>query len=115
MSLQEIKLLLQKYQILPNKILGQNFMVDSSIYPKLSRYADLTEQDTVLDVGAGFGFLTRFLAAQCRKVIAVEKDPAVAEVLANQVKGLFNVEVVEGDVLRAEIPLFNKVISIPPY
>ncbi len=115
MSLQEVKVLLQKFQITPNKLLGQNFMVDSSLYPKLSRYAAITEQDTVLDVGAGFGFLARFLAAKCKKVIAVEKDPALAEALSDQVQGLYNVDVIEGDILKTEVPKFNKAISIPPY
>lgn len=115
MSLEKVEFLLQRYQITPNKFLGQNFMVDSSIYPKLSHYATLNEQDTVLDAGAGFGFLTIFLSEKCKWVIAVEKDPAVAEALTEQVRGIYNVEVLQGDILKAEVPAFNKTISIPPY
>jgi len=48
-------------------------------------------------------------------VVAVEKDPQVAEVLREQLKEVINVAIVEGDVLRVELPAFNKVISIPPY
>ncbi len=115
MSLQETKQLLREHRIAPNKLLGQNFMVNPSIFPRLSSYASLSETDTVLDVGAGFGFLTRFVSSKCKKIIAVEKDPHIAEVLREQTRGLTNVTVVEGDVLKMQIPFFNKVISIPPY
>ncbi len=90
-------------------------MIDASIFPKLSDYASLGKADVVLDAGAGFGFLTRFLANTCKAVIAVEKDPHVAEVLRAQLRGVANVAVVEGDVLEAALPEFNKVVSIPPY
>ncbi len=115
MSLSETKSLLRTHRILPNKLLGQNFMVDSSVFPKLTKYASLSNEDVVLDAGAGFGFLTRFLAGKCKHVIAVEKDPCVAEVLREQLTGLTNVAVIEGDVLRVDMPPFNKVVSIPPY
>ncbi len=115
MSLQETKSLLQKYRMVPNKLLGQNFMVDPSIFPKLINYASLSSCDVVLDVGAGFGFLTRFLANKCKQVIAVEKDPRVAQVLREQVKSIGNVTLIEGDVLKVDIPAFNKVVAIPPY
>jgi len=115
MSLQEVKLQLQKYHITPNKLLGQNFLVDDSLFPKLSNYAALNNNDIVLDAGAGFGFLARFIADKCQTVVAVEKDPQIAKVLHEQVKSLNNVVVVEGDVLRVEVPFFNKVISLPPY
>ena len=103
MSLEETKQLLRTYRITPNKLLGQNFMVEPSLYPKLCTYAALGGSDVVLDAGAGFGFLTRFLADKCKAVIAVEKDPQVAEVLREQVKGFGNVTVVEGDVLKADV------------
>jgi 16S rRNA (adenine1518-N6/adenine1519-N6)-dimethyltransferase len=115
MSLEETKQLLRTHRISPNKLLGQNFMVEPALYPKLCSYAVLDSSDVVLDAGAGFGFLTRFLADKCRAVVAVEKDPQVAEVLREQVRDFGNVTVVEGDVLRAELPEFNKVIAIPPY
>ena len=115
MNLEETKQLLRTHRISPNKLLGQNFMIESTLYPKLCNYAALSKADVVLDAGAGFGWLTRFLADKCRGVIAVEKDPQVAMVLREQVKVFNNVTVVEGDVLKAQLPSFNKAIAIPPY
>ena len=115
MTVSETKRLLRTFRIVPNRLLGQNFMVDPSIFPKLSGHASLSKTDVALDAGAGFGFLTRFLANKCKSVFAVEKDPRVAVVLREQLKGVVNVTVVEGDVLKAAVPSFNKVVSIPPY
>jgi 16S rRNA (adenine1518-N6/adenine1519-N6)-dimethyltransferase len=115
MSISETKRLLRERRIVPNRLLGQNFMIETSIFPLLSDYASLDKADVVLDAGAGFGFLTRFLANNCKAVIAVEKDPHVAEVLREQLRGAANVTVIEGDVLKAALPEFNKVVSIPPY
>ena len=115
MSLEETKQLLRTYRITPNKLLGQNFMVEPALYEKLCIYSGLNSSDLVLDAGAGFGFLSRFLAGKCKTVIAVEKDPLVAGVLREQVKTSGNVTVIEGDVLKTQLPSFNKVISAPPY
>jgi 16S rRNA (adenine1518-N6/adenine1519-N6)-dimethyltransferase len=115
MSLEETKQLLRTHRIFPNKLLGQNFMVEPMLYPKLCNYAALSKADVVLDVGAGFGWLACFLADKSKGVVAVEKDPQVAIILREQVKGLGNVIVVEGDVLKASLPTFNKIIAIPPY
>jgi 16S rRNA (adenine1518-N6/adenine1519-N6)-dimethyltransferase len=115
MSLSETKYLLRRHRIFPNRLLGQNFMVEASVFQKLSSYASLSNADVVLDVGAGFGFLTRFLANKCKSVLAVEKDPRIAEVLHEQLRGICNVSIIEGDVLKAPVPDFNKVVSIPPY
>ena len=115
MSISETKRLLRTFRITPNRLLGQNFMVEPSIFPKLSDYASLGKEDVVLDAGAGFGFFTRFLANKCKSVLAVEKDPRVAAVLREQLRGLANVTVIEGDVLKVAVPGFSKVVSIPPY
>ena len=90
-------------------------MIDSSLFPKLSGYASLNKTDVVLDAGAGFGFLTKFLAQICKKVVAVEKDTKIVEALKEQLKSLDNVSVVKGDLLKVDLPRFNKVVSIPPY
>jgi 16S rRNA (adenine1518-N6/adenine1519-N6)-dimethyltransferase len=115
MSVSETKRLLRTFRIVPNRLLGQNFMVEPSVFPKLGDYASLRKADVVLDAGAGFGFLTRFLANRCKAVLAVEKDPQVAEVLREQLRGIDNVTIVEGDVLKVALPEFDKVVSIPPY
>ncbi len=115
MSLEEIQRLLLVHHIRPNKLLGQNFMVEPSFYPKLCSYAVLSASDVVLDAGAGFGFLTRYLSDKCKGVVAVEKDPQLAVVLREEFKDTGNVTVVEGDVLKAQLPPFNKAIAIPPY
>jgi 16S rRNA (adenine1518-N6/adenine1519-N6)-dimethyltransferase len=115
MSIEETKYLLRTHRIAPNRHLGQNFLAEPSVYEKLCSYASLTRSDVVLDVGAGFGFLSRFLANKCKTVIAIEKDPQVADVLLEQVKDIVNITVVEGDVLKTALPKFNKVIAAPPY
>jgi len=115
MSHEEIKQLLLANRISPNKLLGQNFMVDPVFYSKLSSYAGLNALDVVLDIGAGFGFLTRYLSDRCRGVVAVEKDPRLAVFLRQQFRTFETVTLVEGDVLKTELPYFNKVIAIPPY
>jgi len=115
MNLSETKQLLRTFRIVPNRVLGQNFMVEPSLFSKLTEYAALGQSDVVLDAGAGFGFLTRYMVDKCKAVVAVEKDPRVAAVLRSQVTNYANVTVVEGDVLKAELPAFNKVVSIPPY
>jgi 16S rRNA (adenine1518-N6/adenine1519-N6)-dimethyltransferase len=115
MSLEQIQHLLKTHNISPNKLLGQNFMVEPTFYHKLCTYADLRGSDVVLDAGAGFGLLTRYLSERCKGVVAVEKDPQIAYFLCNEFKGSSNVTVIEGDVLKAQLPPFNKVIAAPPY
>jgi len=109
-----MKSLLQQYGISPRR-LGQNFLVEPSVFELMADYASLASNDVVLDVGGGLGFLTRFLAKRCRHVLTVEMDCRVAEALRNQLRDHKNVEVIEGNVLEVRIPYFNKAVSVPPY
>ena len=108
------KHLLRLYGVSPKKRLGQNFAVNSDMLQRLVSHASLTEDDTVLEVGPGFGFLTQFISSKCKKVIAVEVDPQLASFLRKQ-HNMKNVELIEGDILKVSLPLFNKVVSAPPY
>jgi 16S rRNA (adenine1518-N6/adenine1519-N6)-dimethyltransferase len=90
-------------------------MIEPSIHRLMVSYASLSQNDTVLDIGAGLGFLTRFMAGKCKTVLAVEADAQVAKILFEQLADTPNVKVVEGDVLKVDIPSFNKIVSTPPY
>ena len=111
----ETRSLLRQYQIRPMKRLGQNFAIDSALLHSMIAYANLNKSDVVLEIGAGFGFLTRLLSFRCRKVFAVEVDHKLAYVLRKQFCNLLNVELIEGDVLTTDTPSFDKVVSTPPY
>jgi 16S rRNA (adenine1518-N6/adenine1519-N6)-dimethyltransferase len=113
--LENAKSLLRSHRIHPKKLLGQNFMIESSIFPCMALFASLNKNDTVLDVGAGLGFLTRFMAGKCGTVLAVEADVELTKILREQLADVPNAKVIEGDVLEKRIPTFNKVVSIPPY
>ncbi|MDH5732707.1 MAG: 16S rRNA (adenine(1518)-N(6)/adenine(1519)-N(6))-dimethyltransferase RsmA [Candidatus Bathyarchaeota archaeon] len=113
--LEKTKHLLRLYKVSPKKRLGQNFIVDGSLLQRLLSYASITSEDVILEIGAGLGFLTRLLSEKCKKVIAVEVDRNLVEVLEMELNDLKNVELIEGDILNVSVPCFNKVVSVPPY
>jgi 16S rRNA (adenine1518-N6/adenine1519-N6)-dimethyltransferase len=90
-------------------------MIEPSILQSMSDYASLDQDDVALDIGAGLGFLTRFLTDKCRSVLAVEADNRLIRILLEQFENVPNVTVIAGNVLRTDIPRFDKVVSIPPY
>lgn len=113
--LKRAKHLLRLYEVSPKKRLGQNFAINSGMLQRFVSHASLTEDDVVLEVGPGFGFLTQFLSNKCKKVIAVEVDPQLVSFLRTQLHRLRNIELIEGDILKVSLPPFNKVVSAPPY
>ena len=92
--------LLRKHGIRPRKRLGQNFLCDPNILEKIVRIAGVRDTDTVIEIGSGIGVLTALLAARARRVIALEVDRRLVEVLRSELGGLSNVAIVHGDVLE---------------
>ena len=90
-------------------------MVDESYLHSMASYASLSRKDVVLEIGAGFGVLTRVLSSLCGRVIAVEIDRRLIEILKKEFAGSNSVVIVEGDVLEAIVPDLNKVVSNPPF
>ncbi|MBS7635176.1 ribosomal RNA small subunit methyltransferase A [Candidatus Bathyarchaeota archaeon] len=113
--LEETKRILYAYKIYPKRKLGQNFLVDGKALDKMINYASINEDDYVLEIGAGLGFLTERLAEIAKQVIAIEIDPRLIRVLTNRLRKYKNVTILKGDVLKVDVPKFNKVVSVPPY
>lgn len=98
----------------PRKGLGQTFLVDETALRRIVEAADLTHDDTVVEIGAGPGTLTEFLAAQARQVLAVEIDPNMIEVLRSAVVDCNNVQIVQGDFLTLSIEELLDIIQLEP-
>ncbi len=119
--LEQTKELCRLYDIKPARSKGQNFLIKEEIYCQIADAAGLTSNDTVLEVGPGLGFLTVKLAQKAGRVIAVELDDKLAEVLKIGLvaKGINNVEVVNDDILKSSLPSFAKdgykVVANLPY
>jgi len=115
-----IKNLLKKYKIKPSKCLGQNFLIDKIVLRKILKAANLSKNDIILEIGPGIGNLTVELAKRVKKVIAVEKDKKMIEVLKDNLKNFKNVKIIQGDILKSNIqyPISNiqyKVVANLPY
>ncbi len=88
----------------PRKRLGQNFLIDMKTARRIARSVGAGPGDTVVEVGAGLGALTKGLAERGTRVAAVEKDPLLAHALAEAAAAEgAAVEVVEGDFLRLDL------------
>jgi 16S rRNA (adenine1518-N6/adenine1519-N6)-dimethyltransferase len=103
--IQTAKDICRLYNIIPSHSKGQNFLVEEKVYDDIIEAAQLTKDDIVLEVGPGLGFLTARLAKEVKKVIAVELDDKLVEVLRTGLKtqNIENVEVINQDVLNFNI------------
>lgn len=116
----ELKNLLEKYKIKPNKRLGQNFLIDQNVLKKIVEAAKISPEETILEIGPGLGVLTKELAKKAKKVIAVEKDADLAKILKEILKDCENVEIIQGDILKlsavCRLPFADyKVVANIPY
>ena len=98
--LSRTKKLLASYDLRARKGLGQNFLVDGSILKKIASAAELTSSDTVIEVGPGLGVLTETLVEQTGKVIAIELDNNLANILKTHFSESNKVTVLNEDVLK---------------
>lgn len=87
-----------------SKSLGQNFIVNPSVCPKIAELGGAESEVGVLEIGAGFGVLTNELAARAEKVVVVELDSRLLPVLSYTLSDHKNVKVVNQDILKTDLP-----------
>ena len=95
-----IKELLATSKTKPTKTLGQNFLIDKNVLNNIITASKLTKDSVVVEVGPGIGTLTLALSSSVKRVIAIEKDRKMVEILATTLKDCQNVEVIQGDILK---------------
>lgn len=93
----EIREVLDRARVLPSKQLGQNFLIDANVSRWIVSQLELTEEDTVVEVGPGAGSLTEHLLGNARRVILIEFDARLAEDLRQRFKDRDDVEVHHAD------------------
>jgi len=92
--------LLRRYGLHAKKGLGQHFLVDQAVLRVISGAAELTPDDTVVEVGPGLGVLTEELAGGAGRVVAIEIDPQIASLLTERFSHRSNITIVSDDVLQ---------------
>jgi 16S rRNA (adenine1518-N6/adenine1519-N6)-dimethyltransferase len=91
---------LRDYGIRPKKSLGQVFLIERSIQEKILEMAELSPDDSVVEIGPGTGTLTRDLLPRVKRLIALEIDPALVAFLGRSMKKPPNLHLVCADALR---------------
>ena len=99
-----IKDLLSRHGFSFSKKLGQNFLVNPSVCPKMAQLCGADKQSGVLEIGPGIGVLTKELAQVANKVVAIELDDRLPPVLAETLGDFDNVTVIQGDVMKLDLP-----------
>ncbi len=111
----EIRDSLREAGINPRKIMSQNFLVNSHILERQIDYAVVSKDDKVLEIGGGTGVLTERLARKAGHVFCIEFDKMLASYLRKKFKSNENVTIIEGDVLKLDLPEVNKIVANLPY
>jgi len=87
-----------------SKSLGQNFLVNPTVCPRIAELGGASPETGVLEIGTGFGVLTHELALRAKKVVAVELDSRLIPVLKYTLSEHQNVTIVQGDILKVDLP-----------
>lgn len=105
---EETKFIMKKYGITANKKLGQNFLIDDKAIDAIVDSSKISKEDLVIEIGPGLGTLTKPLLESAGKVICIELDTRMIEILEDRFKLYDNFELINNDVLKVDL---NKLIS----
>ena len=105
---EETEFILKKYGLRANKKLGQNFLINEEIINQIIEKADVNKNDTIIEIGPGLGSLTAKLLENANKVIAIELDSNMSNILKERFCLYDNFELIEKDVLKVDL---NEIVE----
>ena len=113
----ETKSVLNKYNIRLNHKLGQNFLIDANKRNQIIEYGNISPDETILEIGPGIGTLSLEIAKKAKRLICIEQDRKVADILQKRAmeESIDNIEIINEDALKVDFPEFDKIISNLPY
>ena len=98
-----IREVMEKHGFNFSKALGQNFLINPSVCPRMAEYALTEENMGAVEIGAGVGVLTAELAKRAKKVVSIELDNRLLPVLNETLSDFDNVEVINADVMKVDL------------
>ena len=102
-ALSETKFIMKKYNITANKKFGQNFLIDDDVIDSIIENAEITNSDLVIEIGPGLGTLTAELLKNAGKVISIELDKNMINILNDRFSLFDNFELINEDVLKVDL------------
>lgn len=117
-QISNLKNQLSKLGVKPNKLMGQNFLIDDKVLDDIIAAANIREGETVVEIGPGLGVLTSRLLRAGAKVIAIEREREFGEYLRKQFKGQELDVIIDNAVFmipKLQLPDGYKVVSNLPY
>ena len=106
--LQETKTIMKKYNIKANKSLGQNFLISNEVVEEIIKSSNLSKKDMVIEIGPGLGTLTKYLLEEAGKVVCVELDKRMINILEDRFYEYENLEIINDDILKLDL---DKIIK----
>jgi 16S rRNA (adenine1518-N6/adenine1519-N6)-dimethyltransferase len=101
--LKETKFIMDKYHITANKNLGQNFLIDDEAVSGIVEAAKVSKEDLIIEIGPGLGTLTKELLEKAGKVVCIELDKRMIEILNDRFSMYNNFEIINDDVLKVDL------------
>ena len=101
--LEETRFIMKKYNIKANKNLGQNFLINEEVVTNIVDCSNIDKQDLVIEIGPGLGTLTKYLLEKAGKVICIELDTKMLQILKDRFSLYNNFELINNDVLKADL------------
>lgn len=100
---EETKFIMNKYHIKANKSLGQNFLISEEVIQAIVESSQIEKQDLVIEIGPGLGTLTKYLLEKAGKVICIELDKKMIQILEERFSLYENFELFNQDVLKVDL------------
>lgn len=101
--IEETKFIMKKYNIKAAKSLGQNFLINEEVVNKIIECSEITEEDLIIEIGPGLGTLTKELLERAGKVICIELDNKMIQILQDRFSLYNNFELINNDVLKVDL------------